>query len=143
MTWQGPGDFLERVDILAALGEEKGEGLGGDHKVMVSNCAEFHKLARYLFRYTKEPVGVTLGVPTLREIFEEKYYANLEGGLLERGERVGLLAVGAMLDLIPWALGLLAIGSAITVAQRFSVAYRELGRLDAERSSAAGPGGPV
>jgi hypothetical protein len=76
-------DFLERVDILAALGEEKGEGLGGDHKVMVSNCAEFHKLARYLFRYTKEPVGVTLGVPTLREIFEEKYYANLEGGLLE------------------------------------------------------------
>ncbi|MDE2714211.1 MAG: TonB-dependent receptor [Verrucomicrobiota bacterium] len=72
-------DFLERVDILAAMGE----GLGGDHKVMVSNCAEFHKLARYLFRYTKEPVGVTLGVPTLREIFEEKYYADLEGGLLE------------------------------------------------------------
>ena len=72
-------DFLERVDILAAMSE----GLGGDHKVMVSNCAEFHKLARYLFRYTKEPVGVTLGVPTLREIFEEKYYAELEGGLLE------------------------------------------------------------
>ncbi|MEE3329876.1 MAG: CDP-alcohol phosphatidyltransferase family protein [Myxococcota bacterium] len=57
----------------------------------------------------------------------------LEGGLFERGERVGLLAAGAILDLIPWALGLLAIGSAVTVAQRFSVAYRELERLDAAR----------
>ena len=57
----------------------------------------------------------------------------LEGGLFERGERVGLLAAGAILDLVPWALGLLAIGSTITVAQRFSVAYRELERLDATR----------
>ncbi len=72
-------DFLERVDMLAAVGE----GLGEDHKVMVSNTSEFHKLAGYLFRYTKEPVGLALGVPTLREIFEEKYYADLEGGLLE------------------------------------------------------------
>tara|TARA_B100000686_G_scaffold185349_1_gene192185 strand:- start:276 stop:1703 length:1428 start_codon:yes stop_codon:yes gene_type:complete len=74
-----PQDFLERVDMLAAVGE----GLGEDHKVMVSNYAEFHKLAGYLFRYTKEPIGLALGVPTLREIFEEKYYADLEGGILE------------------------------------------------------------
>jgi hypothetical protein len=28
-------------------------------------------------------IGIVMGVPTLREIFEEKYYADLEGGILE------------------------------------------------------------
>ena len=59
----------------------------------------------------------------------------LEGGLFERGERVGLLAAGAATDLIPWALAVLAVGGAVTVAQRFSAAYRELERLDAARSA--------
>lgn len=59
----------------------------------------------------------------------------LEGGLFERGERVGLLAAGAATDLIPWALAVLAVGGAVTVAQRFLAAYRELERLDAARSA--------
>src|SRR5256885_15502785 len=28
-------------------------------------------------------IGVVMGVPSLREIFEEKYYTDLEGGILE------------------------------------------------------------
>jgi hypothetical protein len=28
-------------------------------------------------------IGIVMGVPTLREIFEERYYADLEGGILE------------------------------------------------------------
>ena len=66
-------DFLDRVDILSTLGKT----------VMVSNYAEFHRLASYLFRYTKKKIGIVMGVPTLREIFDEKYYADLEGGILE------------------------------------------------------------
>lgn len=66
-------DFLDRVDLLAALGKT----------VLISNYFEFHRLAAYLFRYTKQMIGLVLGVPTLREIFDEKYYKNLEGGILE------------------------------------------------------------
>lgn len=66
-------DFLDRVDILGSLGKT----------VLISNYAEFHRLASYLFLYTKKMIGIAMGVPTLREIFDEKYYADLEGGILE------------------------------------------------------------
>jgi hypothetical protein len=72
-------DFLDRVDILGTVGEQVGE----DYHVMVSNYAEYYRLAAYLFRYTKEPIGVVMGLPTLQELFEEKYYSKLEGGILE------------------------------------------------------------
>lgn len=66
-------DFLDRVDILGTLGRT----------VLISNFGEFHRLAAHLFRYTKEMIGIVMGVPTLRDIFEEKYYTDLEGGILE------------------------------------------------------------
>jgi hypothetical protein len=66
-------DFLDRVDLLGSLGKN----------VLISNYAEFYRLASYLFRYTKKMIGIVMGVPTLREIFDEKYYAELEGGILE------------------------------------------------------------
>src|ERR1043166_8365531 len=66
-------DFLDRVDILSTLGKT----------VLISNYAEFHRLAAYLFHYTKKKIGIVMGVPTLREIFDEKYYTELEGGILE------------------------------------------------------------
>jgi hypothetical protein len=66
-------DFLERVDILASLGKT----------VLISNYGEHHRLASYFFRYTKKMIGLAMGVPTLREIFDEKYYSDLSGGILE------------------------------------------------------------
>ena len=72
-------DFLERVDILGAVGEDLAE----NYHIMVSNFAEYYRLAAYLLRYSKEPIGVAMGVPTLKELFEEKYYEELEGGILE------------------------------------------------------------
>lgn len=65
----------------------------------------------------------------------------LEGGLLERGERIGLLAAGALFDVLAPVLWLLAAGGVVTVAQRFAVAYRALGDLDATRRGAS-PAGP-
>ena len=53
-------------------------------------------------------------------------------GFFERGERVGLLAAGAILGFLVVALWILAIGSTATLAQRFVRAYREMSRLDAE-----------
>lgn len=66
-------DFLDRADILGALGKT----------VLISNYAEYHRLAAYLFRQTKKMIGIVMGVPTLKQIFDEKYYTDLEGGILE------------------------------------------------------------
>jgi hypothetical protein len=66
-------DFLARVDILGALGK----------MVMVSNYTRFDSVSRYLRQYTQNWIGMAMGVPTLREIFEEKYYSDLTGGILE------------------------------------------------------------
>jgi len=51
--------------------------------VLISNFGEYHRLAAYFFRYTKKMIGIVMGVPTLKEIFDERYYADLEGGILE------------------------------------------------------------
>jgi hypothetical protein len=66
-------DFLQRVDILGALGRT----------VLISKFGEYYRLAGYLSRYTTKKIGLVMGVPTLHEIFDEKYYLNLEGGILE------------------------------------------------------------
>jgi phosphatidylglycerophosphate synthase len=64
----------------------------------------------------------------------------LTGGLLERGERFGLIVAGALFGLLPVALALVAAGSAITVVQRMTQAHRLMSALEASRGgSAAGP----
>lgn len=62
----------------------------------------------------------------------------LEGGMFERGERVCVLAAGAILGYLGVALWLLAAGTVFTVAQRFATAYREMAELDAGVEEAAG-----
>jgi len=66
-------DFLARADLLSACGAT----------VMVSDYFEFYRLAAYLAWRTKERVGIVLGVPSLIELFDEKYYTGLPGGILE------------------------------------------------------------
>jgi hypothetical protein len=65
-------DFLQRADTLRALGRT----------VLVSNFRRFHRLASYLFRYTRRPLGIALGASNLGEIFDESFYNESEGGLL-------------------------------------------------------------
>ena len=67
------GDFLARASMLNALGIT----------VMVSNYDRFDLVTSYLRRYTKEPIVMVMGAPTLVGIFEEKYYSDLPGGILE------------------------------------------------------------
>ncbi len=66
-------DFLDRVDLLGTLGRQ----------VLITNYGEFYRLANYLQRHTSKMIGLVMGVPTLREIFEERYYSHLAGGILE------------------------------------------------------------
>ena len=67
------GDFLARADVLAAAGKT----------VLISDYFEYYRLAAYLNRYTSEPIAVTMGVASLLDLFEEQYYTELEGGILE------------------------------------------------------------
>ena len=66
-------DFLQRVDLLGELGLT----------AMISNYSEYYRLTSYFRRYTKEMIGMVLGINNLLEIFNEKYYEHLEGGILE------------------------------------------------------------
>ena len=66
-------DFLDRADILCSLG----------YTVMISNYKKYYKLSEYLSRYTDKRLGFIIGVDNLIEMFEEKYYRNLNGGIME------------------------------------------------------------
>jgi hypothetical protein len=66
-------DFLARVDLLSDIG----------YSVLISNYPQYHRLTSYFRRYTKEMIGVAMGVNNVRELFEPKYYLELEGGILE------------------------------------------------------------
>ncbi|HZB94375.1 MAG TPA: hypothetical protein VE268_00300 [Herpetosiphonaceae bacterium] len=67
------GDFLARAEILAASGAT----------TLISNYFEYYRLAAYLARYTTKPIGIAMGIPSLRELFDEQYYQHLDGGILE------------------------------------------------------------
>jgi hypothetical protein len=66
-------DFLARADVLSACGKV----------VLISDYFEYYRLAAYLSRQTKERIGIVMGVPSLSELFDEKYYTSLPGGILE------------------------------------------------------------
>jgi hypothetical protein len=93
-------DFLARIDTLRELGLT----------VMISNYSRFHNVTTYLRRYTKERLGIVVGVPTLAQIFEEKHYADLEGGILEA---VGRL-MGGPVKLYVYPLQVSQAGGGVT-----------------------------
>ncbi len=67
-------DFLDRAELLSSLG----------YTVMISNYLKHYKMVEYLSAIAKgQFMGVILGVYNLSTIFDERYYDNLPGGLLE------------------------------------------------------------
>jgi hypothetical protein len=66
-------DFMDRAELLCSLG----------HTVLISKFQEYFRLVEYLGNFTKARMGLTMGVNNLIEIFDEKYYRHLSGGILE------------------------------------------------------------
>lgn len=66
-------DFLSRAEVVETTG----------CSVMISDYPEYHRLAAYLYRYTHRPIGIAMGLATLTSLFEESYYEDLDGGILE------------------------------------------------------------
>ena len=50
---------------------------------MITNFQEYYKLVDYFSEFTKARMGLAMGVYNLIQIFDEKYYRNLSGGVLE------------------------------------------------------------
>jgi len=66
-------DFLARADILCALG----------YDVLISRFEPYYQLAEYLARYTDGLIGLAVGLPSIGQIADEKFYTDLPGGVLE------------------------------------------------------------
>ncbi len=74
----GHHDFLARADILGELGID----------VVISRLEPYYQLADYLAAYTDGMIGIAVGLPSVKEIADEKYYLNLPGGVLEAAGRL-------------------------------------------------------
>jgi len=66
-------DFMDRAELLCSLGQT----------VMISNFQEYYRVVEYFAKYTKARMGLAMGVNNLVDIFDEKYYRHLSGGILE------------------------------------------------------------
>ncbi len=66
-------DFMDRAKLLCSLG----------HTVLISDYKEYYKLVNYFSEYTKQRLGLTMGVNNFVQIFDEQYYNDIDGGILE------------------------------------------------------------
>ena len=65
-------DFLDRADMLNALGQS----------VIISDCSNHQKLINYLADYKIKHLGLVIGVWELSDIIEKKFEENQDGRLL-------------------------------------------------------------
>lgn len=67
-------DFIDRAELLSSLG----------YTVMISNYLKHYKMLDYLSTIARgHKMGVIAGIYNVHTIFDERYYDNLSGGLLE------------------------------------------------------------
>ena len=67
-------DFLDRIDLLCLLGQH----------VIISNYFMYYRLSTYISQCNQgRCVGIIMGYNNLLRIFDEKYYEERRGGLLE------------------------------------------------------------
>jgi phosphatidylglycerophosphate synthase len=113
------GAFLDSsldrvVDILAMVGLVTFYARAGDSQAIVL-CSVI-LVGSVLTSYAKARAELVID--------------RMPGGLLERGERIGILAAGSILGILWPILWILAVGTTVTAGQRFLYARREMGRLD-------------
>ena len=65
--------FLQKAEMLCKAGAN----------VLITDYPEYYKVSQYLNRNTKRSVNFCIGVNLLEKLFEEKFYEQLPGGLLE------------------------------------------------------------
>ncbi len=135
------GGFFDLVDGVVARDQGRATRFGAfldstldrvqDMALMLGLCVHFARVgAPSLVLLTGYVLAASLMISYLQARAELVLPA-FRVGILERAERVLILAVGALSGLLIPALWLLAIGCSVTVVQRFAKAWQELARLDA------------
>ena len=66
-------DLIARVQLLNSLG----------YSVLISDYTRYFSLRAYFRQFTKLQIGIVVGVPNIKEIFNEDSYVGIEGGILE------------------------------------------------------------
>jgi hypothetical protein len=66
-------DLIHRVQLLNSLG----------YNVMISDYTRYFSLRAYFRQYTKNRIGIVVGVVNVRQIFDDSFYRGVEGGILE------------------------------------------------------------
>lgn len=136
------GGFFDLVDGVVARHFEISTRFGAFLDSSLDRVVDILVMLGLMVFYVREPSWVGVGLcavilvasvlTSYAKARAELVLERMPGGLLERGERVGLLAGGAILGWIEPVLWLLAVGTLVTVGQRFLYAYREMARLDSE-----------
>lgn len=66
-------DFLDRANILCGMGQN----------VMISNYKTYFRLAQYLNSFKLRSLRLIIGANTFLNVLEEKWYQDLNGGIME------------------------------------------------------------
>ncbi len=67
-------EYLQTADLLNALGQN----------VIISSFKEYYRLVDYMAQFTRSSkIGIILGIYNLHNIFDESYYKDLYGRILE------------------------------------------------------------
>ena len=66
-------DMIARVGLLNSLG----------YSVLISDYARYFSLRAYFRQFTQMHIGIVVGIVNIREIFDEKTYIGVKGGILE------------------------------------------------------------
>ncbi len=69
---QDDASFLARVDLLSKLG----------FNVLISDYLRFFRLRSWIRKYTENRIGIVLSVHDFNQLFDEKFYEGMEGGIL-------------------------------------------------------------
>jgi phosphatidylglycerophosphate synthase len=135
------GGFFDLVDGVVARHQGTSTRFGAFLDSTLDRLVDMSLLLGICVRYAAqgEPGHVLLAGAALvagvlvsyAKARAELVVPRFEVGVFERGERVAVLAAGAILGFLVPALWVVLLGSGVTVAQRIALAYREMERLDA------------
>jgi phosphatidylglycerophosphate synthase len=141
------GGLFDLIDGVVARGQGTATAFGAFLDSTLDRLADMAILLGVMLHYAALGAAGTVllaGVALIASVLTsyakaraEQFVSSFEGGLLERGERLGILALGGLSGYMLPALWVLAVLGSATVVYRFALAYRELARLE------AGPRGEV
>jgi phosphatidylglycerophosphate synthase len=133
--------FFDLVDGAVARHNESASTFGAFLDSTLDRLVDMAVLAGMIMFYAgrgSPGIALVAGVALVSSVLvsyakarAEVVMGRLDAGFFERGERMGILALGAVTGYLPAALGVVAAGASLTALQRIAIAHREMEKIDA------------